>query len=282
LPDDLVVYPTHGAGSFCSSRPGGERDTTIGREKASNPLLAAGSEDAFVKLLLDSLGSYPPYFLRLRAVNRRGPHVYGPDPNVPPGLDVAAVDALVRDGAWLIDARPVERFAAGHIPGSVSIPSRDVFSTWLGWLVSDDTALVFVVDDDQDLALLVRGARNVGYERLAGTLIGGVDAWAAAGHPIAHSALAQAAGASGPIVDVRQRSEFDAGHIPGARNAELGALAVGDVSLPAGRLSVMCGHGERAMSAASLLERSHRSDITVLIGGPEDWAAAQRAPLERA
>jgi glyoxylase-like metal-dependent hydrolase (beta-lactamase superfamily II) len=282
LPDELVVYPTHGAGSFCSAPAGGERVTTIGQEKASNPLLAAGSEDAFVKLLIDSVGSYPPYFLRLRELNRRAPRVYGSGPALPPGLDVAAVEALVRDGAWLIDVRPVARFAAGHIPGSVSIALRDAFATWLGWLVPDDVALVFVVDDDQDLALLVREARKVGYERLAGTLTGGVDAWVGAGHPIAHSALSQAAGAAGPIVDVRQRSEFDAGHIPGALHAELGALADRDVPLPAAPLSVMCGHGERAMSAASLLERHHRSDVTVLIGGPEDWATAQQAPLDRA
>src|SRR5207302_5785810 len=110
LPDDVAIYPTHGAGSFCSAPADAGRTTTIGREKASNPLLAAGSEDAFVKLLLDSLGSYPPYFLRLREVNRRGPHLYGPGPGLPPGLDVAAVEALARQGAWLIDARPVARF----------------------------------------------------------------------------------------------------------------------------------------------------------------------------
>src|SRR5205823_8743719 len=77
LPDDLPVYPTHGAGSFCSAPAGGERTTTIGREKASNPLLSAPDEDAFVARLLAGLGSYPPYFRELREVNRRGPRVYG-------------------------------------------------------------------------------------------------------------------------------------------------------------------------------------------------------------
>ena len=78
LPDDLPVYPTHGAGSFCSAPAGAERITTIGRERAANPLLAAPDEDAFVKQLLDGLGTYPPYFLRLRDVNRAGPRLYGP------------------------------------------------------------------------------------------------------------------------------------------------------------------------------------------------------------
>ncbi len=73
LPDDLPVYPTHGAGSFCSAPAGAERITTIGRERAANPLLAAPDEDAFVKQLLDGLGTYPPYFLRLRGREPRRP-----------------------------------------------------------------------------------------------------------------------------------------------------------------------------------------------------------------
>jgi len=73
LPDDLPVYPTHGAGSFCSAPAGAERTTTIGQEKTASPLLGAPGEDAFVKMLLGGLGSYPPYFLRLREINRLGP-----------------------------------------------------------------------------------------------------------------------------------------------------------------------------------------------------------------
>src|SRR6266481_1395283 len=107
LPDDLAVYPTHGAGSFCSAPAGAERTTTIGREKAANPLLAAASEDAFVTVLLAGLGSYPPYFGRLREVNRRGPAVYGPEP---PPLAAFTADEVRRQaagGARLVDARPL-------------------------------------------------------------------------------------------------------------------------------------------------------------------------------
>lgn len=280
LPDDVDVYPTHGAGSFCSAPAGGDRVTTIGREKATNPLLAAADEDAFVKLFLDGLGTYPPYFLRMRDKNRRGPVVYGPGPAQLAMLDVASVDALVRDGAWIIDARPIARFAAGHLNGSVSIALRDVFATWLGWLVPDDVPLVFVVDADQDDDLLVREARKVGYERIAGALDGGIEAWRRAGRPIAQTELVDAAHAVGPILDVRQRSEFDAGHVANARHAELGAIAAGAIAVPAAA-TVMCGHGERAMSAASMLERSHHAPVRVLIGGPEELAAAQHTSLHR-
>jgi glyoxylase-like metal-dependent hydrolase (beta-lactamase superfamily II)/rhodanese-related sulfurtransferase len=279
LPDDLPVFPTHGAGSFCSAPAGGERVTTIGREKASNPLLAAGDEDAFVKLLLDGAGTYPPYFLRLRDVNRRGPHMYGPGPAHLALLDVASVDALVREDAWIIDTRRIERFAVGHVAGSVSIALRDAFATWLGWLVPDDVPLVFVVDDDQDDDLLVREARKVGYERIAGALAGGIDAWRLAGRGVARTELVDVAHAVPPFIDVRQNSEFAGGHVPGARLVELGDVA--STAVPAGA-TMMCGHGERAMSAASVVERHHATHLRVLVGGPDAWAEAHRTPLDRA
>ena len=77
LDDDVAVWPTHGAGSFCSAPPGAERTSTIGIERVTNALLRAGDEDTFVRQLLDSLGSFPPYFLRLGETNRQGPHAGG-------------------------------------------------------------------------------------------------------------------------------------------------------------------------------------------------------------
>lgn len=281
LPDDLPVYPTHGAGSFCSAPTGAEPTTTIGRQKATNPLLAAPDEDAFVKLLLGGLGSYPRYFLRLREINRRGPRVYGATPPPLTPLSPARVGQLVAHGAELVDARPIAAFAAGHVPGALSIPLRSAFATWLGWLVADDRPVVVVIDPDQDRDDLVRQALKVGYERLAGELDGGMGAWWSAGLPEARIEIAKLADQpGGTVLDVRQRAEFASGHLPGARHVELGALASAD-ELPVGPLAVMCGHGERAMTAASLLQRAGHRDLTVLVGGPSDWSQATRRPLER-
>jgi hydroxyacylglutathione hydrolase len=279
LPDDLPVYPTHGAGSFCSAPTGAEQTTTIGREKATNPLLAAPDEDAFVKLLLGGLGSYPPYFLRLRETNRRGPRLYGATPPPLTPLSPEQVRRLLGQGAELVDARPIESFAAGHIPGALSIPLRDAFATWLGWLMPDDRPLVVVLDADQDRDELVRQCLKVGYERLDGELAGGMAAWRSAGLPEARIELAGVADkANGTVLDVRQQAEFTSGHLPGAHHVELGALA-GD-ELPPGPMEVMCGHGERAMTGASLLQRAGRGDLTVLVGGPDDWSEATGRPLE--
>ncbi|MHB1886107.1 MAG: MBL fold metallo-hydrolase [Acidimicrobiales bacterium] len=274
LPDDLVVYPTHGAGSFCSVPAGAERTTTIGQEKRANPLLAAPDEDTFVKLLLDGLGSYPPYFLRLREVNRRGPVIYGRVAPQLARLDVGALGRLVAAGAALVDARPIEAFAAGHIPGSLSIALRDQFATWLGWLIEADRPIAFVLEEDQDRADLVRQARKVGYENLAGELGGGIGAWGAAGLPLRRIALVSAKEVTGPVIDVRQHAEFVAGHLPGALHVELGSLA--DAQLDRAPRTLMCGHGERAMTAASILEARGRVEPTVVVGGPTDWADSGR------
>ena len=278
LPDDLAVYPTHGGGSFCSVAGGGERTTTIGRERASNPLLAdSPDEDTFVARLLGGLGSYPPYFLELRDVNRAGPGIHGPTPPTLPQLGLEAFEAAVADGAEIVDVRQVGPFAAGHLPGSLSNPWRAQFATWLGWLVRREQTVVFVADDTVDRYDLVWATLTVGFEHLVGELDGGVDAWRDAGRPLATTPLVDAAdGADGrQVLDIRQTTEFVAGHVPGALHVELGALPDSADTVPDTSLLVHCGHGERAMSAASLLQRVGHDDVAVLAGGPDELGELQ-------
>lgn len=265
LPDTTAVWPTHGAGSFCSAPPGAARTTTIGAEKAANSLLTAPDEDTFVADLNGSLGSYPAYFDRLAAVNRRGPAVLTASPALPP-LSSAQVRALLADGGLLVDVRPAAAFAAGHIPGAISIPLRDQFGTWLGWLLPDSLPLAFVTEDGQDLDEIIWQAYKIGYERLAGHL----STWEGEQQRLDFLTAEQAG--DSPVLDVRQQSEHAAGHIPGAVHLELGDLAGRADEVPDGAL-VSCGHGERAMTAASLLLRAGRTGLAVLDGGPGDWQA---------
>jgi hydroxyacylglutathione hydrolase len=322
LPADTAVWPTHGVGSFCSAPPGVERTSTIGHELATNPLLRADDEDEFVARLVGSLGSYPPYFRRLGEVNRRGPAVLNADAGRLAELSVPAVRELLGRGAVLVDVRPVPAYAGGHVPGAVSIPLRDQFATWLGWLVPADVPVVVVRDPDQHVEEIVWQALKIGYETVAGELAGGMSGWVVAGQPVARTELVTPERvADRPVLDVRQRAEFVDGHLPGARHVELGALSdrgAGDLSagpgpeargsgagsgggaegvaaepgggaegLPAepgggadAAVVVMCGHGERAAGAASLLERSGYRHLAILVGGPEDWARASGRGLE--
>jgi len=272
LPDDLPVYPTHGAGSFCSAAPGGERTTTIGQERTSNPLLVGDpDENTFVTRLLGDLGSHPPYFLELRDVNRAGPAVHGATPPALARLTVDEVEAAVDDGAEVVDVRQIDAFAAGHVPGALSNPWRAQFATWLGWLVPRTRPVVFVADDTLDRHDLAWAALTVGFENLVGELDGGIHAWQAAGRDVARTPLVDAGAAGGrQVVDVRQRAEFAAGHVPGATHVELGTLTEETDAVPDGPVLVHCGHGERAMSAASLLERSGHRGVAVLAGEPDE------------
>jgi len=280
LPDDTQVWPTHGAGSFCSAPPGAGRTSTIGRERATNPLLAGADEETFVRRLLAGLGSYPPYFDRLAEVNRRGPAVFT-GPVKPTPLDVAAVRALIEGGAQVIDVRPVAEYAAAHLPGALSIALRDAFATWLGWLADPEIPIIIVRDADQDPEEITWQALKIGYENLVGELAGGIDAWRAGGQQLARTALLGPDDVTGRlVVDVRQDSEFAAGHLPKAMHIELGAIPARGGALPQRPIAVMCGHGERATSAASLLERAGRRDVGVLVGGPGDWAERTSGRLE--
>jgi glyoxylase-like metal-dependent hydrolase (beta-lactamase superfamily II)/rhodanese-related sulfurtransferase len=279
LPDDLPVYPTHGAGSFCSAPAGDRRWTTIGDERRTNTLLAAPDEDAFVKALLDGLGTYPTYFHHLREVNRAGPLVLGvPQPDLPV-LDHATFKRHVDGGAVVIDTRPVQSWAAAHIPGVLAIPLRAQFASWLGWLVNRGEPLVFVLGADQDRSELVRQCHQIGYDRIVGELTGGMTAWSAAGMPAQATPLGDVTQLphGRQVLDVRQAREHAEGHVPGVTHVELGRLP--DI---AGQLdgidAVMCGHGERAATAASILERAGRPGVTVVVGGPGDWADAGHEP----
>ncbi len=275
LPDELPVYPTHGGGSFCSAGSGGPVTTTIGRERAANPLLQAVDEDDFVARLLGGLGTFPPYFLHLRELNRRGPTVYGHRLPGLPRLRPADLDAAVADGAVVVDARPIARFAAGHVPGSVSIELRPQFGTWLGWVVEFGAPVVVVLEPDQDEVDLVAQALTVGYERLAGRLDGGVAAWHGSGRDLAAVELYGPGDdlADRPLLDVRQHAEWEAGHVPGATHRELGSLGDDRHGVPAGSV-VHCGHGQRAMTAASLLRRAGHDGIAVTTAGPGQLAGA--------
>jgi hydroxyacylglutathione hydrolase len=274
LPDSTAVWPTHGSGSFCSAPGTGQRTTTIGEQRTTNPLLSAPDEDAFAAALLAGLGSYPAYFARLAEVNRRGPAIVPVEPLLP-RLNVATVRELLADGAVLLDVRPVEDFAAGHIPGAISIPLRPQFATWLGWLLPADTALLVVRNPDQDPADILWPALNIGYEQIRGELAGGVGSWAAASGQLRRFGLLTPERVGpGRVLDVRQDSEYESGHLPAAHHIELGDLPARAADVPTGPTVLMCGHGERATTAASLLARAGHTDLAVVRGGPADWATA--------
>lgn len=275
-PAELDVYPTHGAGSFCSVSGSSKRTTTIGAERDSNPVYG-GDEDVFVTGFLQSLGTFPPYFLRSRATNQSGAPVGTHKRSMSP-LAPLHVARAVADGAVVIDARPFEDFGRGHIPGSISVELRPQFASWLGWVATPDTRLVFVANENQDRADLMRQSLKIGFDAIEGEVAGGIEGWQVAGFDIAAIDLLDVPEHEGALIDVRQVAELAGGMIPGALNAEVGSIV--DTPLPDGPLTLYCGHGQRGMTAASLLERDGRRGLNVLVGGPIEWADSSGERLE--
>jgi rhodanese-related sulfurtransferase len=251
--------------------------TTLGRERQESPLFTAVAEEAFVHSFLGGLGTYPPYFLRLRSVNQRGMRLYGVKRPALARLSIDEFRGQLAAGAILIDVRPLVDFARGHIHGALSIALRPAFASWLGWIVPAGRPLVFVRAPSQDGRDLVEQCLKIGYENLVGELEGGIDAWRAAGLPVSTIGILQVnEEPQGTPLDVRQASEWASGHIPGAVHIELGSVIALARAIPAGPLTIYCGHGERAMTAASLLEGHRRGSLAVLDGGFDAWRSAKR------
>jgi hydroxyacylglutathione hydrolase len=280
LPDVTALWPTHGAGSFCSAPTGSSRTSSIGAEKATNAWLSAPDPEAFARLLTAGLGSYPAYFGWLSEANRIGPPIIEGEPTLAP-LSVDEVHARVASGAVVVDVRPVRDVAKGHLPGAISIALRPQFATWLGWVVDPQAPIIIVRDDYQRPADILWPAYNIGYTNFLGELSGGVAAWTSASRPLAMTPMTTPSSVEGRVLDVRQDSEFAAGHLPRAIHLELGDLTKHLAEAGSGPLTVMCGHGERAMTAATVLQRRGETQVSVLDGGAHDWAAITGNRLEQ-
>ena len=179
LAPDVELYPTHGQGSFCAAGTGGSTSSTIGQERATNPVLGFADEEAFVSDQLSSLPSYPAYYRYMAPINLTGAEAV---PTPAPELD--ADDLAQRHGAvTVVDSRNRESFASGHIPGSLWVGAGDSFSSWVGWLTDIDQPLVLVVGPDQNARELGIELARVGYDNVVGWL-NGVEGWSQTGRPL--------------------------------------------------------------------------------------------------
>lgn len=246
LPAGTGLYPTHGAGSFCTTSASGSVISTIGEEVRANPVLAYEDEDAFVEGELSGLVPFPSYYRLMGALNLVGL----PEPT----LEAPLLDA-VPEGATVVDARPMEQYAGGHLPGAISIELRDSFGTWVGWLIERETPLVLVLEEGQDTEEAMRQVARIGYDEVVGILRPGPghDTRMAVADVEAFT-LALENGAQ--VLDVRAPDEWERGVIPGAVLGYLPDVAMTTPpELDRDRaVWVVCASGLRAMTAASILE----------------------------
>jgi hydroxyacylglutathione hydrolase len=276
LPDELEVFPTHGSGSYCVAPVSSDRVTTIGRERKTNSLALAGSEEEFVQRALTGLSSYPTYYRYLRDVNQKGPKVLGGVPMLKP-LSANEVKALMDEGVVVLDVRHGKVFAAGHIPNSYGIRVDAPLTTWAGWLIPFGSRIVLVAESTDQTVAATRQLIRIGYDDLLGYLHGGVDAWARAGYPVEiipsmdvkelRERLNEVT-----LIDVRQLSEWNDGHIPEAIHMEAGRMAWDDLPFPHDKpLAIQCASGSRSMAVSSVLRRRGYHNVIQVEGGINKW-----------
>lgn len=262
LPAATALYPTHGAGSFCTTTGAGDVTSTIGAEKKTNPVLLYDDEDAFVKGQLAGLVPYPVYYRHMGPANLRGAGE--------PDLTARVIDEIPED-ATVIDARPRERFAAGHMPGILGIELRDSFGTWVGWLTEHDMPLALILDEDQDADEAVRQLVRIGYDDVRG-ILRLPDEGLVSFDTADAAAFSEAARGGAQILDVRAPNEWDEGVIEGSTLRYLPDLAA---ATPPGLdpdepVWVVCGSGYRAAVAGGILHDRGFKPIVLIDGGAED------------
>ena len=271
LPDGVRVLPTHGAGSFCAVGSPGERPTsTIAEERATNLSFTETDEEAFARRQLTGLMAFPAYYADMAPINRAGPPVLGAAPRPGAMTPDQVADALAA-GARLVDVRDGAAFAERHVAGSLNVPLEPSFPSYVGWLLPFATPVVLSVPDDErdgerdDDALDEASLqlRRIGWDAVLGHLEGGIDAWTASGRATRSFPILRleqlvdelAAGEAGEILDVRQTTEWDAGHLEGSRHLFVGDLPERlDGFDPSERQTVICASGYRSSMAASLLD----------------------------
>jgi glyoxylase-like metal-dependent hydrolase (beta-lactamase superfamily II) len=282
LPDNVLVYPAHGAGSLCGKNMRAERSSTIGTERLTNYALQIKSRDEFVAQLTSNLPARPEYFMKDAEINRTGAT---PLSELPPlrAIEPSEFDRMLREGEIALDVRSGEEFSAGHVPGSVNIALSGQFASWAGTVLGLTAHPVLIADTDQQIEeARVRLAR-IGMEALGGYLAGGVPAWKNAGLPIAqtHQITPEALqselrNAAVQVLDVRRQAEWDTGHIEGATWWPLDNFKVSPPEINRDApIAVHCKSGYRSMIASSLLERAGFHHILNVAGGFDAWQQAK-------
>jgi hydroxyacylglutathione hydrolase len=276
LPDDIVVYPAHGAGSSCGKNMSKETSDTLGNQKKTNYALRDIDKAQFVKELTEGILPPPQYFSKNAALNKGGYDNYndvmarGSHP-----LSAEEFDALRNSaGTIVLDVRKPADFAAGHVPGSLYVGLDGQFAPWVGTIVSDlGTPLLLITPEGREEETVMRLAR-VGFDNCRGFLKGGIGAWKTAGKETSSVKSIPAAEFikgyvnGGATLDVRRPSEFESGHLKNAESKPLDFIEswTGELN-PSTPYYVHCAGGYRSMIAISILKSKGHNSLIDVQGG---------------
>ncbi len=277
LPDDVIVYPAHGAGSACGKNMSKETWDTLGNQKRNNYALKAESKEQFIKEVTDGLMPPPAYFPQNVAMNKGV--IVSVDEVKERGLRALAPEEFElvaeTEGALVLDTRGAQTFKDGFVPRSINIGIKGDFAPWVGAMIPDvKQPLLIVADEGNEEEVVTRLAR-VGYDNVFGFLKGGIAAWRSAGkevdtiESISADEFAQRLKKDKlHVVDVRKESEFAAEHVDGAHHASLQYINehLARVSKDEPNY-IHCAGGYRSMVAASLLKARGYHNVIDVAGG---------------
>ncbi len=278
LPDDLIVYPAHGAGSACGKNMSKETTDTLGHQKQTNYALLAQSKEQFMTEVLDGLTKAPAYFAQNARLNQRG---YEPiDTVMARGQHALSPDefeaAVNETGALVLDVREAAEFTQGFIPNSINIGLEGSFAPWVGALVPNvRQPIALVTPAGLEKETILRLAR-VGYDHVVGYLKGGFATWQQTGKEIdqiesisaAEFARRKQDNPALAVVDVRKAAEFAPEHVADAQNLPLDTLNDHLANIDRREPTyVHCAGGYRSMVAASILKARGFDNIVNINGG---------------
>ena len=291
LPDSLMIYPGHGAGSLCGRSIGAVRSTSLGFERRYNPALEPRTREDFITFATHELPEQPGNHKHIKSLNRRGPRPLGDI--TPRPLSIPDALQVFRRGAGLLDTRPKAAYVARHIPGAVHLEADDQLSNRIGFVLEPETPLVLLIEDATAYRRIVYSLARVGFENVVGYLAESLDTWEALGLPVTsgdvqditpgalQSMLADDGTVSRPVVvDVREVWEYAQGHVPGSMLIPLGELIHRIDTLDQARpVAVICATGSRSQSAAALLAQRGFQTVYNVVGGVSRWTM-DNLPLE--
>ena len=277
LPDDVIVYPGHGAGSACGKNMSKETIDTLGHQKKVNYALQPFSKQQFIKEITDGLMPPPQYFSKNAEMNKDGAasldNVYEHGLRK---LSPAEFEVIVEDtDALVLDTRDPQVFATGFVPGSINVGLNGQFAPWIGALITDLKQAIVVVCDEGKEEETIRRLARVGYDNTLGYLEGGIAAWQTAGKPLdivtsitPEEFANRYANAQLHILDVRKPNEFAGGHVTHAENKPLDFINDWTADLNRDTTYyVHCAGGYRSMITASILKSRGFENLIEVAGG---------------
>lgn len=275
LPDYLQVWPAHGAGSACGRALGAIPSSTVGYEKQFNWAMKIEDEEEFVKELLRGQPEAPYYFAIMKKVNKVGIELIKNLRELQFIDSIEKIENIISEGHLVIDTRSAKEYSKGFIPGTVNIPLSRTFTNWAGWIV-DYEKPIYLLANPTEIEELLIALRSIGIDNVAGyadvnemlsqsSNLGSYENIT----PMEAKQLLDEGKAE--IIDVRNLSEYEEGHIDGAKHIMLGTLKNRLDEVPEGKLIMQCRSGVRSAIGTSILMAKGYKDVVNLAGGYERW-----------